>query len=832
VLDVLRGGGPRPEMTATADSSGDTSLQGAAAEKVAANILDAPADLRSIVRRAMATAPANRYPNARAFGDDLRRFLSGTPVDAHKYSARERTGRWLAAHRRLTTAALGVVVTLFLATMIFLLREATLREAAEASSRSANAARIAAETERARADAQSLALLEEQGRSELNAQRPFRAAPLLAEAFRRAPTDRRIRWLLTEALHPVESLESNLDVRVGSPADNSTYSIALSRDGTAMLTGHTKDFALWDARSGALHHRWLTPGWFANLPRFSDDGTRFLNIAVTEGPGAAKVMDPATGRELSNVPVSPLADFLTWSGDGRFVAAVFRDGRLEIWSTKTGSVLHRLKAGSQPVFNCMAFSPDGSTLAVRGTNALLLVSTATGVVRSSPLAGDDIQVIVYSFDGTRIAATLTDRSIRIWDAATLKLQRRFGPLAKTPTFLSFSADGLAVVAVDFDSAQLWDVDTATRLTSFEEQGRAQPVAIAWSPTEPRLFTVVSNGAVRIWHLRRSTWAEPLPGHRTITRGAYLSDGRIAMLDSDDPDIPKGDLRIWSPPPHRLVSRVPVAWNAAFEPSFSRDGSRVAIAVSMYRVAILDAATGTPVLSRDLGQKLDRLALSPDGTRVAVATRDGALHVFANGGSDAAISRRDPGHLMGSLAFDPSGNELLWASGPGDAQVLDATSGQTRIEVPRHGKHAIYSADGTRFFIGGLTGEDIPTIWDARTGAQVSLLQSNGEFVSGGALNHDGTLAATLSEDGTVRIWDGDTGHLLRTINASARGTLPGPVGLATVAFSPRGDRLLVANGDAVLVWNIEVDQRTPDEVEKVVAAKSPWRLVEGRLVLP
>jgi WD40 repeat protein len=138
---------------------------------------------------------------------------------------------------------------------------------------------------------------------------------------------------------------------------------------------------------------------------------------------------------------------------------------------------------------------------------------------------------------------------------------------------------------------------------------------------------------------------------------------------------------------------------------------------------------------------------------------------------------------------------------------------------------MYSGDGGRLLIAGTVGQDIPNVWDARTGKQVSALEHNGEFASGSALNMDGALAAILSEDGTVRIWDAETGHLLRTLKASERATLPPPVGPTGVSFSPDSRRLLVANGSSVLVWNLEVETRSPGELAQVVAAKSPWRLV-------
>ncbi|MFY0533112.1 serine/threonine-protein kinase [Nannocystis pusilla] len=57
-----------------------------------------PAELATIAQRAMARAPADRYPDAAAFAEELRRFQAGQMVAAHTYSLRERARLWTRTH--------------------------------------------------------------------------------------------------------------------------------------------------------------------------------------------------------------------------------------------------------------------------------------------------------------------------------------------------------------------------------------------------------------------------------------------------------------------------------------------------------------------------------------------------------------------------------------------------------------------------------------------------------------------------------------------------------------------------------------------------------------
>jgi serine/threonine protein kinase len=65
----------------------------------------APPDLVAIVERAMAPSPYDRYPEAGELADELRRFLTGQLVDAHRYTASQRLGRFVKKHRAAVTIA-------------------------------------------------------------------------------------------------------------------------------------------------------------------------------------------------------------------------------------------------------------------------------------------------------------------------------------------------------------------------------------------------------------------------------------------------------------------------------------------------------------------------------------------------------------------------------------------------------------------------------------------------------------------------------------------------------------------------------------------------------
>ena len=63
----------------------------------------APADLVAIVERAMAHSPYDRYPDAGELASELRRFLTGQLVGAHRYTTLQRMTRFVKRHRAAVT---------------------------------------------------------------------------------------------------------------------------------------------------------------------------------------------------------------------------------------------------------------------------------------------------------------------------------------------------------------------------------------------------------------------------------------------------------------------------------------------------------------------------------------------------------------------------------------------------------------------------------------------------------------------------------------------------------------------------------------------------------
>jgi tetratricopeptide (TPR) repeat protein len=68
-----------------------------------------PTDLETVVLKALAKEPSERYATATELADDLRRWLGDQPIRAKRPSLRQRAGRWVRRHRALVRAAAAML---------------------------------------------------------------------------------------------------------------------------------------------------------------------------------------------------------------------------------------------------------------------------------------------------------------------------------------------------------------------------------------------------------------------------------------------------------------------------------------------------------------------------------------------------------------------------------------------------------------------------------------------------------------------------------------------------------------------------------------------------
>lgn len=161
--------------------------------------------------------------------------------------------------------------------------------------------------------------------------------------------------------------------------------------------------------------------------------------------------------------------------------------------------------------------------------------------------------------------------------------------------------------------------------------------------------------------------------------------------------------------------------------------------------------------------VERVAWSPDGTRIASASYDRTVQVWNAKTGKTLVTYQGHAAPVWEVAWSPdskrivSGTGAAGANGPVTAhnsvQVWDATTGQTLLTYSGSSGQAYalaWSPDGKRIASGG--DDNIVRVWDASTGQTILQYRGHNDIVFKVAWSPDGTMIASASVDGTVQVW--------------------------------------------------------------------------------
>jgi WD40 repeat protein/serine/threonine protein kinase len=762
-----------------------------------------PAELETIVLKAMAKNPEERYATAQELADDLKRYLEDKPIKAKRPSLRQRAAKWARRHKTVVRAAMVVLV---LAVVALAVSAALIWQANEGLNRAnddlnkANAdLKQSLERERLNAYYQRIALAER----EWSTNNQPRYAQLLEEC----PLDLRgwewyyLQRLRFKALPPLHH-------------EAAVFCVAISADGGRIAsTSQDGMVKIWDAKNGQELLSFRAHENHARSVAFSPDGQL---LATGSWDGTAKIWDLAQGARGVATPRFTLHPpgqvwSVAFSPDGLRLACgagTAESGEVTIWAVETGQQLRTLR-GHQSWVRCVCFQADGKRLASTGPDKTVRIWDAQTGEKLLTLQGHTqvASCVAFSRDGTLLASgagpmrLLTEGELKVWDARTGKelftLRGHMGWISG----VAFSPDGRRLASGGLDqTVKLWDVATATEALTL--RGHVAIVrSVAFSADGQQLISGSHDRTVRVWDAAPARGAQDqvcltLHGHTAEANSVAFSPADPGILFSAGMD---GNVRLWDsssgkPLNHFLAHEVPVASMA-----LSPKGDLLATAARKV-IKIWKATTGELVqtLEENSGE-VQSVAFSSDGKRVLSGSAgEFALRVWdVPTGKPLITVLHAHTWLINGVALSPDDRLAASVGGDGTLRVWDLARAKEIAQSPLHSHgnlHGVaFSPDGQRLAAAGM--DHAVRVWDTRTWKRELLLAGLTGGVKGLAFSPDGKRLAWGSTDSTVKIWDEETEEIH---------TLRGHTNwVQSVAFSPDGRRIASASGDmTVKIWDV------------------------------
>jgi WD40 repeat protein len=210
-------------------------------------------------------------------------------------------------------------------------------------------------------------------------------------------------------------------------------------------------------------------------------------------------------------------------------------------STVPGHVVRTLTGHTDEAYS-VAFSPDGTLLAATSKDTTVrLWSVADGTpVRTLTGHTDWVWGVAFSPDGTILAATGGDSTVRLWRVADGTLLRTLTGHTEWLYGVAFNPDGtLLATSNDDRTACLWRVADGTPLHTLTGH-TGLVVAVAFSPDGALLATTSHDHTARLWSVADGTPVRALVGHTNNVNGvAFSPDGALVATASNDRTV-----RLW------------------------------------------------------------------------------------------------------------------------------------------------------------------------------------------------------------------------------------------------------------------------------------------------
>lgn len=400
---------------------------------------------------------------------------------------------------------------------------------------------------------------------------------------------------------------------------------------------------------------------------------------------------------------------LTFSPEGRLLAAAAKDGTIPVWDISTNQMVHRLK-GHKSRVNAVDFSSDGSRLASGSVDTTIAIWNTRTWKKTSSLKGHRAPIWTVSFSpqDDRLVSGGGDHELRVW---LVKKQMHAQPI--TPH-------------------------------------NAEVITVACHPQQDLIASGGYDNRILLWNKTTGEPEDQLEGHEgNILSISFSENGKTLISGSQDATI-----RIWDMGKKKLAHTIKAHSQGVHAIAAGPDNKTIASAGTDRTIRLFNIENGEETASfKGHTNSIWSLAFSPNGKTLASGSWDKTIRIW----NIATLSKRPISVLKGhtgniwALKFAPDGRTLYSGSWDGTLRTWDTESGRCSdikdlespingLDISRDGKQMVVAFQG-----GELLFRDLVAKKDIRVRAH------KGD-VNAVAFCGDDSSVFSSSDDTTVRLW--------------------------------------------------------------------------------
>ena len=608
-------------------------------------------------------------------------------------------------------------------------------------------------------------------------------------------------------------------------------SVCFSPDGESIVSGSwDKTIKIWDVKTGANKLTLKGHQSAVYTVTYSPNGQSIISGDFFK---LIKVWDAKLGVEKVslNKHDAPIYS-LVCSPDGNRIISGSDDKSVKIWdfaneaNSETSFVERKLAdkntANLPSEVNPRPSSSGGgeTKLDAGDGSADFTPSTAFKLRNAQTLRGHTSEVyrVAFSPDGNSIVSGSNDNKARTWDAKTGKGELTLSGHSKLVSSVAYSPNGRDIVSGSWDKTiKVWDAKTGKeKLTLRGHTGYVN--SVAYSPNGNEIASGSNDKTVKIWEAQTGKLKITISAHKGLVYStAFSPDGNSIVSGSTD-----GTLKIWNALTGREKLTLKGHLGSVRSVAFSSDGNRIVSGSIDGTVKLWDARTGKEKATfKGHSGGVFSVAFCNDGNSIVSGGDDKYLRIWdvRTGKLESTKTAHDKRVYSVSLSLD--GNRIVSGSGDATIKLWDFFT-EVKFETPvgksvsspaipkqatKRGESPLVLKGHTStvravdFNPNGKTvvsGSDDKSVklWDAQSGRLLRTLRGHTSLIDSVVFDSSGTLVASAGRDKTIKIWDSKTGLIKKTLSGHRSG-------VKCLAFSADGRSLASGSFDrTVKVWDV------------------------------
>ncbi|MEM0924752.1 MAG: protein kinase [Planctomycetota bacterium] len=713
-----------------------------------------PRDLETIVSKATALLPQDRFSSAQEMADDLRRFVNDEPILSRAPSPIEKLVRWTKRNQLIAALLALLIAVLSLSTLVMsqaYLSQRRLTTEKEQETIRANEASRRAEDSLELAELRGKELRGRLYSSEIGQASTMVNDPMGVELVR----TKLLSWRPSHEPHEP-------DLRGWE---------------WYYLDALTHDFEHQFKVDGAIIRgvEWLSPaefiahGYHMELNRWS----------LGSEPPANEIMRlSALVNETASAPDSNRVAFTLANQGNNFLLLDFDD--LEVQWQKKIPYRH---------VDNLRWHPRESWLAGFESNHWMVWDGNDGELLLEGDLENSIENLAWNHLGQLVVSEI--RKSQTWDVSE---KRRIETGADSTQWVDFDPNGRCRVSIHRDRGAIersTDGERWTRQIISSFCGRSRI-----SPDTNWLALGRYEGGLEIWNTRTGALERQWIGQSgQITSIRWDDSSRRVLTGCED-----GTLCVWDlaqqPTKQVLAKDLSVA-------QFSVDGTQMAVS-ERDKISIFDDDGNVQRVFKTDELAISDIAWNPDATELAVASTSGEIQTWDLSQQNPQLRHRielDHQLPIQSITYAAEGTRLVVGSNEIGINVIDVTTGKLLKTFLGHNSGVFDLAEhpeGNWIASAGSNGEAM--IWSLFGLSIRRRFRGHRGYVTSVAWSPNGEQLISGDENGGIILWEAETGDSVRSYYGHTRR-------VTSLGWSPTELRFVSAGEDSTIrIWDPDFDR--------------------------